>query len=324
MKQICILGEGAWGTAIASVLAHNGHRVTLWCNFAESVEIIQKTRINERYLPEIILGDRITVTHDISQALSGAHYVFEAIPVKYLRCVLEKMRHAYTAQQQWVCLSKGIEKETLYGVSQLVCSMLNLVESPLVLSGPSFAHGVARQEITGVVLAGHNAHALQSVNHLISNHYFKTELSSDVVGVQLCGALKNVLTLGMGIIQGAGHTDNARALFFTRALHEIALLVEAAGGKKETVYGLAGVGDAMLTACGAQSKNLLVGKRLGAGQSLDTILTSTGYIPEGVDTAFLIEALMQKYSVDLPLLFSVYRVIHHHYSSDYILQVLRK
>jgi len=293
MKIVCMLGEGAWGTAVATLLAQNGLQVKLWCYDASVAESIKKNRYNERYLPGIYLDKKIEPFTDLKEALEKVDLIFEAIPVQYLRTILNKAKPFCEIDQPWVVLSKGIEQNTLLFPSQMIDEVLGYEPKKSVLVGPSFAKDLAAKQITAVTLAVTDCDFGLSLQKLLANTYFRPYLSLDLVGVQVGAAIKNVIALAIGMLDGAGFTDNAKAFVFTRGLHEMVEIAQALGGKTETLYGLSGVGDLVLTAMGGLSKNREVGKRLGQEQSLEKILKQTGYIPEGINTVKSVHQFMQ-------------------------------
>lgn len=310
MKKLCVLGDGAWGTAIATLLAASKHQVVIWSRDAAVAHNITHDHVNERYLPGILLDPSITATTDLAQALHGAEWIFCAVPVVYLRAIIESVRTECTPDQAWVLLSKGIEKSTLKFPSQIVADVLGYAPRIVVLSGPSFAQDLARRHITGVTVASMSQDDALTIQQLTQQPYFKSYVSDDPLGVQAAAAFKNVVALGVGMLQGAGMTDNTQAFFVTRGLQEIAQLVQAVGGQAETVYGLAGVGDLMLTAMGGLSKNKELGVRIGCGETLAAIFQSRGgVVPEGVNTVQAVYELQQKYGIELPVLAGVYAVL---------------
>ncbi len=309
MKQIAILGEGAWGMAVATLLAQNGHSVKIWCYHAEVVEQINTQHRNEKFLPGIALDPSIKATSDMKEALCDAHWVFEAIPVKFLRSVLQEAKPCFDSDQVWVVLSKGIEQDTLLFPTQMIDSVLGASVKKAIFAGPSFAQDVAKKQITAVTVAAPDCDQAKELQQLLANDYFRPYITTDMIGVQVGAALKNVITLGVGMLDGAGYTDNAQAFLLTRGLHEMVQLATHLGGKQETVYGLSGLGDLVLTAKGSLSRNLDVGKRLGSGQPLEEILKETGYIPEGINTVQSVYQLMEKEKIDLPICWGIYEVI---------------
>lgn len=324
MKQVCVLGEGAWGTAVATLLAHNGHTVKLWCYEENNAQTIARTRINERYLPGHILSERITATTSLNDALCGSEWVFEAIPVQYLRSVMQKAVPCFNDEQIWVVLSKGIEQDTLLLPTQIIDDVSGKNYKKAVFAGPSFAADLANKQVTAVSVAATDcdvAHALQA---LLANDYFKPFFNTDLIGVQVGGAVKNVITLGVGMLEGAGYTDNTKAFLVTRGLQEMSEIVKVFGGKPETLYGLSGIGDLMLTALGALSRNLAVGKRLGQGDSLQAILDELGHIPEGINTVKTIHQLMVIKKLQLPICNAIYEIICAGKKIDHLIAALMK
>lgn len=272
MKTVAVLGDGIFGTAIACLLVDAGFNVNLWCHNANVAEAIAQNNINEQYLPGVVLSNAITPMTDIAQALTGVTWVFEVVPVKHLREVLIKCSEHYRDDMTWVILSKGIEQETLMLPSHIIDDVFGVEVRKAVLAGPSFAHELAGKKQTAMVIASDNENVARELQNMIKVPYLITTLSDDMLGVQLGGALKNVITLGVGMLDGAGFGDNIKALFFTQGLHEIAALANVIGALPETIFGLSGIGDLALSSFGGASRNLSVGKRLGAGHKLETIV----------------------------------------------------
>ena len=304
-----ILGSGAWGTAIATLLAYNGHQVTLWAYEPEVAAMINNQHENKRYLPGIRLSDRISATHDLAQVVCSAQWVFEAVPVAFLRETLKQTKSCFSKDQIWVITSKGIEQQTLILPSQIIDDVFGYKTQKAVMAGPSFAYELAEQQLTGIAVAAQDCTIADQLQLLLANDYFRPYVSLDMIGVQLGAALKNVIALGVGMLDGAELTDNAKAFIFTRGLHEMVQLGIKLGAKQETFYGLSGVGDMVLTAMGKRSRNLEVGQRLGKGQTLDAILQETGYIPEGINTVQSLHQLMQKEQIKMPVCQGIYQVI---------------
>ncbi|HZW61389.1 MAG TPA: NAD(P)H-dependent glycerol-3-phosphate dehydrogenase [Candidatus Babeliales bacterium] len=308
-KKVCVLGDGAWGTAVATLLATNGHEVTLWCYEPEVAQTIISTGYNKKYLPGIQLPSTIRATSNIDEAVCGADFVFEAVPVKFLRTVINSTKQCYSPDQIWVILSKGIEQETLQLPTEIIDDIFGYETRKAVFSGPSYAQDVVKQQVTAVVIAASDCAIAHEVQKLVVNDYFRPYASDDIIGVQIGAAIKNVIALGIGILEGAGFTDNTKAFLFTRSLQEMVILSQTMGGKKETVYGLSGLGDLVLTAMGSLSKNNALGCRIGRGETLDTLKKEFGTIPEGINTLQALEQLMDKYNLDLPICSGIYAII---------------
>lgn len=325
MSKVCVLGGGAWGTAIAHLLAGNGHKVHLWCREPEVVASILQYRENKHYLSDVILHENIMPTHDLADAVRDAQYIFEAVPVKFFRAILEQVKPFVTQSQVWIMLSKGIEQDTLFFPTQMVEDVLGFKPDSLVLAGPSFARDLAEQQITAVTLAAPHCEIGERVQKLLANHYFRPYVSLDVMSVQVGAALKNVVTLGIGMLDGAGYKDNVKAFVLTRGLHEITELAVILGGKQETVFGLSGVGDLVLTAMGSLSKNLAVGRRLGKGETLSDIQKNIGTLPEGINTVQAMHQLSLKSGLDLPICSGIYAVLFEGQSIDqFLAQLMRR
>ncbi len=309
MKQIAIIGEGAWGTAVATLLATNGFQVLLWCHDEQVAETIEKKRINERYLPGIVLSENIKPEIELEKVLANVEWVFEAIPIVFLRTILLQALPWVSTRQRWVVLSKGIEQKTLLLPTQIIDDIFQKKVEKAVVAGPSFAHEVVTKQITAATIAATNCAIGQELQQLLANDYFRPYISLDVIGTQVGAALKNVITLGVGILDGAGYKDNTKTFFMTRGFHEMVQLACAMGGNAETLYGLSGFGDLVLTSMGKLSKNLEVGQRLGRGEKLATVLAVTGYIPEGVNSVKSMRQLMQRYALNLSICRGIYEII---------------
>ena len=272
MNDVAVLGDGAWGTACASVLADNGYHVKLWCHNAEVAQHIAMHGCNTIYLPGVMLDtERIQVTTDIMYAIADVEYVFEAIPVAHMRASLRIMQREIAQKKVWICLSKGIEQHTLLFPIGILEDMFGALRGKAVISGPSFARDLVRKQLTAVMLATDDDGIARKICHMFANDYVHTYASQDIVGVQLCGALKNGIALSVGMLDGLGYGDNTQIYCVLRIMREIATVLRVIGGQEETAHDLAGIGDIMLTALGSHSKNVVAGKRIAAGISLRAI-----------------------------------------------------
>jgi glycerol-3-phosphate dehydrogenase (NAD(P)+) len=321
MKHIAVIGEGAWGTAVATLLAHNGFQVRLWCHYAELVDVINTTHRNERFLPGITLDNKIKAVALFNEAISDAQWIFEAIPVKFLRNVLQQASPYMRSDQVWVVLSKGIEQDSLLFPCQIIDEVFKNKVATAVFAGPSFAMDLAHKKITAVTVATPDKTIGTSLQKIVANEYFCPCLTTDIIGVQVGAALKNVIAIGTGILDGAGYTDNTKAFLLTQGLYEMVQLAQTLGGSQETVYGLSGVGDLVLTAMGTLSRNVALGRQLGQGHNLDTFL-HTSTMPEGINTVQAVRELMRKQHISLPICNGIYEMIFNNKSVHDFLKIL--
>jgi glycerol-3-phosphate dehydrogenase len=310
MKPVCVIGEGAWGTALATVLADNGVPVNLWCHDQEVAHAIRTTGINTRYLPLRPLPTHITSFSSLQEALHDTAWVFEALPTLYLRTVLTQAAPYTQPNQLWVVLSKGLDPSSLTLPSNLIEEIIGPRMAPLILAGPSYAKDVSSKQVTGVTLAGKNRKHLHKLSHLLQNDHFLIQFSSDPHGIQIMGAAKNSIALGMGILQGIQVSDNTKALLFMQAISEIKLLIKFFSGKSSTFNAWAGIGDLVLTCYGTQSRNFALGKLLAEGYSLAEASASFTTMPEAISTVQSINKLAELNNLPLPLCKSIYRVTH--------------
>lgn len=321
-ETVCVLGAGSWGTAIATLLAENGYIVNLWSYEPEVADDITRTRFNKKYLPDIKLDPNIQATTDLAQATCNVRFVFEATPVAYIREVLQKIQSCYTPEQVWVVLSKGIEQDSLLLPTQILDDVFGNVVQKAVFSGPSFAKEVAQKEITAVTVAATDCKLAETIQQMLANTYFRPYVALDMIGVQVGGALKNVITIGIGLLDGAGYTDNTKAFLLTKGLQEIKQLATVLGGNPNTLDGLSGVGDLVLTAMGKSSRNLDFGRKIGSGMSREQALASLGHVAEGANTVQSVYQLMQKHNLDLVICRNVYQVLFENKSIDAMLDEL--
>ena len=296
MARIAVLGAGAWGTAIASVLAAR-LEVALWAQRAEQAQAIGATRRNELYLPGIELARSIQVTSDLSKAIEGATLLLLATPVAGLRDVLQQLQPP--APVLWLC--KGFEEGSGLLPHQIAAETLGQNARCGALSGPSFAEEVARGLPCALTLASRDLAFAREAAALLHGGRMRIYHSSDLIGVEIGGAVKNVMAIAAGISDGLGLGHNARAALITRGLAEIGRLSAALGGAPETVMGLAGAGDLILTATGDLSRNRRVGIELARGKPLKEVLASLGHVAEGVRSAREVTSLARKKGVDMPV-----------------------
>lgn len=308
--NIVILGAGAWGTALAISLAPR-HDVTLWTNEAEHAGEMVATRLNQRFLPDMALPPELQLSADLGTALAGSGLALVAVPTAALRIVLRQVaQHPAPTQVVWVC--KGFEEGTGKLPHQVAAEILPQTYSCGVLSGPSFAQEVALGLPTALTLASHDAEFSRQTAQSLHHARLRIYSSTDVSGVEVGGAIKNVLAIAAGIADGLGFGHNARAALITRGLAEMTRLGLRLGGNAETLGGLTGAGDLILTCTGDLSRNRRVGMLLAKGQSLPDILSQLGHVAEGVHTVREVFQLAHKLDVDMPICTAVYRVLYEH------------
>lgn len=320
-KKITVLGGGSWGTAIAQLLASNGNNVCLWCFEQDVIDSIVQNRINSSYLPGVVLDEKISPTSSMSEAIDGSDIIFVVIPVLFLREVLLQAKEYFNKEQIWVLLSKGIENKTLLLPSQVVHEIMGC-DRMVVLSGPNFASQIARREVSAADIASDKISLAEEITAICKNDYFSLNISDDLVGTQVGGAIKNVLLIFLGIIKGAGNRENTLAYFATRGLGEIVTLIDALGGKRETAYGLSGAGDIFLGLIG-HSRNFEIGLSLGNGSSLSDLSESFPVLPEGINTTKAIFKLCEKKKINLPICCSTYRILFEGASLRHVMSELK-
>lgn len=307
-SKVTVIGEGAWGTAIAMLLASNNYHVMLWCHDEHVVKTIKQHRTNH-YLPGFTLSESIIPTHDIQQALEYSEYIFEAIPVKYLRSVIESAQNYARVGHRWIVLSKGIENNTLKFPVQIIEEIISGAKTAVV-AGPSFAKEVAQQKITALTVASQDNELSFQVQRMLANSYIKPYTSNDVIGTQVGGALKNVIALGIGIADGAGLSENSKAFLFTRGLREIIELTQRLGGRPETIMGLSGVGDLVMSAFSSLGRNRSCGNLLGQGKNLVDLEKEYDVMPEGINTTQSLYELIHKHHLDMPVCVGIYNIVY--------------
>lgn len=309
--HIGVIGAGAWGTALARHVAQQGIAVRLWAYEAEVVETIGAKRENTVFLPGVPLPSTLAATSSLEEAASHADGLIFAVPSHAARSVLTKLAPLVERPVPIVSATKGVEEESLKLMTQVMEEVLPPAARAglLVLSGPSFATEVSRGQPTAVCLAGVDADLVKRFQSLLMTPVFRVYADCDPIGVQLGGALKNVMALAAGVVDGLELGHNARAALITRGLAEIIRLGRAMGADPRTFYGLSGVGDLVLTCTGPLSRNHSVGLRLGKGERLETILGGMKAVAEGVRTARAASGLAAKYGVDMPIVHEVTSVL---------------
>ena len=299
--QVAVLGAGSWGTALAVHLGRQGHDVALWARDARLVDEITGASANTRYLPDVRLPDGVTATADMRAAIGGARFVVFAVPSHGLRAVANDAAESIDDNAVLVSATKGLETTSLRRMSQVIAEEIGASRPVVVLSGPSFAAEVAQGLPTAIVAASSDSEAAEHVQHRFRGSTFRLYASDDVAGVEVGGAMKNIIAIAAGAVEGLGIGHNSMAALITRGLAEISRLACAEGGRRETLAGLSGLGDLVLTCTGDLSRNRHVGIELGRGRSLDEILTGMRMVAEGVRTTGAALALGARHGIELPI-----------------------
>ena len=312
MARLCVLGAGSWGTALAIALASRFETVSLWARTPERALEIKRSGENRRYLPGLLLPKNVEVVSEIQSAVAEGGIVLAVIPSQYFRCVLQEAEQNLHSDAILVSATKGIEGGTLFRMSQVLRDIAGQDgrRRIAVLSGPTFAKEIAAGEPAAVVIASEEMAVAEAIQHAFATPTLRFYASTDVVGVELGAALKNVIAIGAGICRGLGLGSNSVAALVTRGLAEITRLSVAMGGQPRTLSGLAGLGDLVLTATGDLSRNRFVGIRLGEGHKLSQILADMTMIAEGVETCRAAYQLGAQTGVDLPIINKMYEVLY--------------
>ena len=301
MERLAVLGAGSWGTALAIHNRRIGHEVRLWGRDTQLVREIAETRENRRYLPGERLDPSIAVTESLAEALRDAELVIAAVPSHGMRAVIRQARTSLSDGAVLISATKGLETDSLERMSQVIAEETGRAHPVVVLSGPTFAVEVVHGFPTAVVAASCYADACARVQSALRGPTFRLYASDDVVGVEIGGSLKNVFAIAAGVVEGVGLGHNAMAALITRGLAEMTRLASKAGSRRDTLAGLSGLGDLVLTCTGTLSRNRHVGIELGRGRSLGDILSHMRMVAEGVRTTGAALALGARYGVELPL-----------------------
>jgi glycerol-3-phosphate dehydrogenase (NAD(P)+) len=315
VKRIAILGGGSWGTALAIVLSrtHKAHAISLWVRDTALAESIRSGRENKMYLPGHKLAPKVQVTHDAAASLKNAEVVIGAIPAAHARSVYRRILPHIVRGTAILSATKGLEPATHERMSEVLEQIVSPEFPPriAVLSGPSFAAEAAAGQPTAVVLASSDSALANELQEELAAPNFRLYTNDDVLGVELAGAMKNVIAIAAGVCQGLGLGSNPLAALITRGLAEMTRLAVALGARQETLSGLAGLGDLVLTCTGSLSRNRYVGIELGKGRPLADILESMNMVAEGVGTAGALLALAREACVELPITEQVSAILHH-------------
>jgi glycerol-3-phosphate dehydrogenase (NAD(P)+) len=312
--QIGLIGAGSWGTSLAIVLADNGHQVEIWARREDQADEINHLHSNNKYLPGIKLPENIKCSTDLNSVVENKQAVLYVVPSHSIREMVRQTASLVDDRTLLIHAIKGLELDTMKRISQVMEEELpeGLQQRIVVLSGPSHAEEVSRRSPTTIVVAGQYISVAQEAQDLFMNHYFRVYTNPDVVGVEIGGALKNIIALGAGLSDGLGFGDNAKAALMTRGLAEISRLGIQLGSNPLTFLGLAGVGDLIVTCTSTHSRNWRAGHLLGKGKSLNEVLTEMGMVVEGVKTTRAAFQLSQQMNVEMPITRELHAVLFEH------------
>ncbi len=307
-EKVTVLGDGGWGTALAMVLVEAGAHVTLWGAFPEYIDRMASERENKKFLPGVGLPETLRLTSQIDEA-ARADLVLSVVPSQYLRRVMSRFRDAFVAGTPIVSATKGIETDTLMTATGVITEVLGPVDIA-VISGPSHAEEVARRMPTTVVSASGDTELARRVQETLTTERFRVYTNDDPVGAELGGCIKNVLSIAGGMVDGLGFGDNTKAALLSRGIVEMGRLGEAMGGRRAVFFGLAGIGDLIVSCVSQHGRNRAVGEKLGRGETLEQILDEMEMVAEGVKTTQAVKRLMEIHKVEMPICSEVYSVLY--------------
>lgn len=308
--KISILGSGSWGTALAILLAKNGHEVLLWGRNKEKITSMQAAGENTFFLPGFPFPENLHVTYDLKAALQQCDELMLVVPSRAFRDTLIKIREIKPQLKALSWATKGLEPDSHHFLHQVVADIYPDLVQYAIISGPTFAREVAMGLPTAVTIAANDLDYANHIAQLLCNNTFRPYVSQDVIGLEIGGAAKNVMAIAAGIADGLGYGANTRSALITRALHEISRLSEKMGGNNKTMMGLSGLGDLLLTCTDDQSRNRRMGLAIGRGISMDDAQAEIGQVVEGVQAAKLIFSLAQEQHIEMPIIEQVYKVLY--------------
>ncbi len=321
MKNIAVIGAGGWGLALALLLNEKGNSVTIWCYDEMEKNTILQHRENKRCLPGIKLPLEMAFLTDMEEVLKDKDVVILAVPSKAIRQTSQLMKSYISKEAIIVNVSKGIENDTLLRLSEVIEQELP-ENKVVVLSGPSHAEEVARHVPTAVAVSSKDLESAELIQELFMSDYFRVYTNDDLIGIEVGGALKNVIALAAGVVEGMNYGDNTKAALITRGIAEITRLGVAMGGKASTFAGLAGIGDLVVTCTSGHSRNRRAGELLGQGYTIDEAIKKVNMVVEGVPTAKAAHALMIKYEIEMPIIDAVYETLFENKSTAEAIKLL--
>lgn len=308
MKKIGIIGAGSWGTALTVLLNNNGHEVTVWSAIEDEIKMLQEEREHKDKLPGVALSDKIQFTTDLQKAIAGKDLVILAVPSPFTRSTSKRMKEFVSEGQIIVNVAKGIEENSMKTLTEIIHEEIPQA-IVTVLSGPSHAEEVGKGLPTTCVVGAKDERIAEFIQEIFMNNVFRVYTSDDILGIELGGALKNVIALAAGVADGLGYGDNVKAALITRGISEISRLGVAMGGRKETFGGLTGIGDLIVTCASVHSRNRKAGMLIGQGYTMEEAMKEVKMIVEGVYSAKAALQLSKKYNVELPIIEQVAAVL---------------
>ena len=309
ISGIAVIGDGGWGTTLAILLSKKGFDVSLWSAFPEYASVVKTTRENVKFLPGVKIPAEIEVTGSLTEALKGRCLVVLATPSQFMRGVLNKLKIQDISDKRFVSVTKGIENGTLKRMSEVITECLGK-QKLAVLSGPTIAHEVANLSPTSAVIASDDKELARDAQEAFMTDRFRVYTSDDMLGVEIGGSIKNIIAIAAGALDGLGFGTNAKAALLTRGLVEIVRLGVAMGAKRETFYGLSGLGDLTTTCVSQYSRNRWLGEEIGKGKKFSDVLKETDMVVEGVATAKAAYDLAKKYNVEMPITTEIFKVLY--------------
>lgn len=311
-SKIAVLGAGSWGSALANVLFENGHEVIMWTRDEKQKEEINTNHTNQHYLTDFTFPKELKATVDLKEAVSGVEAILFVIPTKGIRALAKQVNTLLDQKVTVIHASKGLEESSFKRISTILSEELSAeyLNGAVALSGPSHAEEVVAKDLTTITAASTVSEAATFVQKLFINEYFRVYTNTDIIGVEIGAALKNIIALGAGVISGLGYGDNAKAGLVTRGLAEISRLGVALGADPITFMGLSGVGDLIVTCTSPHSRNWRAGNQIGKGKAVPDILEDMGMVVEGISTTKAAFELAQEHGIDMPITEAIYNVVY--------------
>ena len=308
-KIIAFLGCGSWGGALGDVLSKKGFQIRFWHRNPDTVHEMEASR-KHYLLPSIAFEKNVVFYSDINRAIDGANNIILAVPSQSMRNVVSQIKDNLSPESYIVNISKGIENETLKTMSEVIFEIIGNMPNFVTLSGPSHAEEVVKQKPTAIVSASNNISAAKEIQNLFSTSKLRVYTNEDLIGVEIGGSVKNVIAIAAGFCDGFGYGDNTKAALITRGLNEISKLGACFGANTETFFGLAGIGDLIVTCSSIHSRNRKLGEMIGKGSDLKSVLSKSHMVVEGVKTAYSIKKLSEKFEIEMPICEAVFKVLY--------------